>query len=128
MRGTILAVIVAASLGACRDRDNNNTADLRTLDADELARQGKLTLGDSQVVVALRSPKQVGRIIYEAPTDLSLANAMRTRPDLFPSDTTRRATTGAMGATARTPAARDSTGGDATADTSGGAARPRRRP
>ena len=115
------AIVLAAgvALGGCKDRDNKT--DLRTLDADELARQGKLTLGDSQVVTALQSPKQVGRIIYEAPEDLSLANAQRMRRDLFPSDTTR--TNPASGIVRR-----DSTGGDATADTSGGAvkSRPRR--
>ena len=121
MMRRLLVIVVGASatLGACRDRDNKT--DLRTLSADEMARQGKLTLVDSQVVAALRSPKQVGRIIYEAPEDLSLANAQRTRRDLFPSDTAR---VNPSPGTVR----RDSTGGDATADTSGGAAkaRPRR--
>ena len=120
MRRVIVLLVAAATLGACRDRDNKT--DLRTLDANELARQGKLTLGDSQVVTALRVPQQVGRIIYEPPTDLSLTNAMRTRPDLFRGDTTRR------DMSRRAGAPRDSTGGDATADTSGGAARPRRTP
>jgi hypothetical protein len=120
-RRSILAVLlVSAALGACRDRDDRT--DLRTLSTDEMARQGKLTLADSQVVTALRSPTQVGRIIYEAPEDLSLANAQRMRRDLFPSDTAR---TNPASGTAR----RDSTGGDATADTSGGAVKPRpRRP
>ena len=121
MMRRLLVVVLGASAtsGACRDRDNKT--DLRTLSADEMARQGKLTLVDSQVVTALRSPKQVGRIIYEAPEDLSLANAQRTRRDLFPSDTAR---VNPSSGTVR----RDSTGGDATADTSGGAAkaRPRR--
>ena len=110
------ALVIA--LGACRDRDQKT--DVRTLSADELARQGKLTLGDSQVVLALRAPQVAGRIIYDPPVDLSLSNAMRTRPDLVRPDTTRRDT--------RATTRRDTTGGDATADTSGGAARPRRRP
>ena len=56
---------------------------------------------------------------------LSLANAQRTRHDLFPSDTARTNPASGTSGTAR----RDSTGGDATADTSGGAAKPRpRRP
>jgi hypothetical protein len=116
-----VAVAAAISLGACRENDQKT--DVRTLDADELAREGKLTLADSQVVMALRSAKDPGRIIYDAPTDLSLASAMRTRPDLVRGDTTRRDTS-------RTAARRDTTGGDATADTSGGAARarPPRRP
>ena len=110
----------AVALGACRDRDAKT--DLRTLDADEMARQGKLTLADSQVVTALRAPKDSGRIIYHAPVDLSLASAMRTRPDLVRGDTTRRDTSRTA-----TTTRRDTTGGDATADTSGGAAR-RKRP
>jgi hypothetical protein len=116
----LIVLGLAAALGACKDGDKKT--DLRTLSAEEMARQGKLTLGDSQVVAALRSPTQVGRIIYEAPEDLSLASAQRMRRDLFPSDTAR--TNPASGTAAR----RDSTGGDATADTSGGAAkvRPRR--
>ena len=119
-RSTLAVLFVSVALGACRGREDRT--DLRTLSADELARQGKLTLADSQVVRALESPKQVGRIIYDAPEDLSLANAQRTRRDLFPSDTAR---TNPASGTAR----RDSTGGDATADTSGGAMRPRpRRP
>ncbi|HUQ83739.1 MAG TPA: hypothetical protein VM076_21485 [Gemmatimonadaceae bacterium] len=114
------AVIVAAlALGGCRD--HSGAAGLRTLDADELARQGRLTLADSQVVNALRTPQAPGRIVYDAPVDLSFANAMRMRPDLVRRDTTRRDTSRAV-------TRRDSTGGDATADTSGGAVRPRRRP
>ena len=113
----MIALAAGIALGGCRDRDNRT--DLRTLDADELARQGKLTLADSQVVAALRSPTQVGRIVYDAPQDLSLATAQRTRRDLFPSDSAR---VNPASGTAR----RDSTGGDATADTSGGAAKARR--
>jgi hypothetical protein len=116
--GRLVAVLcMAAALGGCRDRSNKT--DLRTLDPEELAREGKLTLGDSQVVAALRTPNQPGRIIYDPPVDLSLANAMRTRPDLFPRDTARTNTD-------RPAARRDSTGGDATADTSGGAVKPKR--
>jgi hypothetical protein len=119
--GRLVAVLcLAAALGGCKDRSNKT--DLRTLDPDELAREGKLTLGDSQVVAALRTPNQPGRIIYDPPVDLSLANAMRTRPDLFPRDTAPKSA-------ARPAARRDTTGGDATADTSGGVVKPRpRRP
>ena len=76
------ALVIA--LGACRDGDQKT--DVRTLSADELARQGKLTLGDSQVVLALRAPQVAGRIIYDPPVDLSLSNAMRTRRFRLPSD------------------------------------------
>lgn len=112
------ALVLALASGAgCRDRGEN--VDVRTMDADELARSGKLVRADSEILAAMRDPATPGRIIYDPPTDLSLANAMRTRRDLFPGDTTRRDTT-------RASTQRDTTGGDATADTSGGAARPRR--
>lgn len=115
-----LALPVAAALGACRgDRGDNGRARVRTPDVDELAREGKLVLGDSQVVQALRSPNAPGRIIYDPPVDLSLANAIRMRPDLMKGDTTRRDTS-------RIATRRDTTGGDATVDTSGGAPRPKR--
>jgi hypothetical protein len=114
-----VALTLSAALGAgCKERSGK--ADVRTLDADEMARQGKLTLADSQVVSVLRVPPDSGRIIYDRPVDLSLANAMGTRPDLVGADTAGRDTN-------RATARRDTTAGDATADTSGGAAR-RRRP
>jgi hypothetical protein len=110
-----VALALCGALGAaCGDRPD--AVDVRTLDPDDMARLGKLTPTDSQVVSALRAPEAPGRIIYEPPVDLSLANARRTRRDLFPGDTTRRDASGAS-------TARDTTGGDATADTSGGAAR-----
>ena len=114
-----MAFALVCSLGAaCRDRPEN--VDVRSLDREEMARLGKLTPADSQVVMALRDSTTTGRIIYDPPVDLSLANARRTRRDLFPGDTTLRDTS-------RASTTRDTTGGDATADTSGGAAR-RRRP
>jgi hypothetical protein len=122
MRGRAVVLVgVALALGSsCRDRSNNT--DLRTLDADEMARQGKIVLADSQVVSSLRTPNVPGRIVYDKPVDLSLANAIRTRPDLVKADTSR---VNPSGPTAR----HDTTGGDATADTSGGAVKPRpRRP
>ena len=114
-----IAVALTWALGiACGG--NDRAGGIRETDDDEQRRAGVLALGDSQVVAALKAPEVPGRIIYDPPTDLSLANAMRTRPDLVRGDTARR---DASGATTR----RDTTGGDATADTSGGAAR-RRRP
>jgi hypothetical protein len=108
------------TLGAgCRNTDRNDGR-ARVRSAEELAREGKLTLGDSHVVAALVTPKVPGRIIYDPPEDLSLSNAMRMRPDLVKGDTTRRDTI-------RAATRRDTTGGDATADTSGGAVR-RKRP
>ena len=116
---TAIAVALASALGiACGG--NDAAGGIRETDEDEQRRAGMLALGDKQVVEALQAPQAPGRIIYDPPTDLSLANAMQTRPDLVRGDTTRRDTS-------RTAARRDTTGGDATADTSGGAAR-RRRP
>lgn len=115
---SVVLTVALTSGGGCRDRGEN--VDIRTMDADELARSGKLVRADSEVLASMRDPAAPGRIIYDPPTDLSVANARRTRRDLFPGDTTRRDTT-------RTATRRDTTAGDATADTSGGSAR-RRRP
>lgn len=104
---------------SCRAGDRNDER-ARVPSPDELAREGRLDLSDNQVVAALLTPKVPGRIIYDPPEDLSLANARRMRPDLVSGDTTRRDTS-------RAATRRDTTGGDATADTSGGAAR-RKRP
>ena len=82
-----------------------------------MASQGKLVLADRQVVSALLTPKLPGRIIDDKPVE-SLANAMRTRPDLVKADTSRVNPS-------RPTARRDTTGGDATADTSGGAVKRR---
>jgi hypothetical protein len=117
MAAAVLACGVTLG-AACRDGDRNDDR-ARLPSADELAREGKLTLGDSEVVAALVTPKVPGRIVYDPPEDLSLANAMRMRPDLVKGDTTRRDTSHAA-------TRRDTTGGDATVDTSGGAVRRKR--
>jgi hypothetical protein len=116
---TAIALALASALGAACG-GNNEAGGVRKADEDEQRPTGSLAFADSQVVAALTAPQVPGRIIYDPPTDLSLANARRTRPDLVRGDTTRRDSSA-------TPTRRDSTGGDATADTSGGAAR-RRRP
>ena len=116
---TAISLVLICALGsACRG--NSGAGGISETDTGEQRRTGMVVLGDSQVVAALKAPAGPGRIIYDPPTDLSLANAMRTRPDLVRGDTSRPDT-------GRTATRRDSTGGDATADTSGGAAR-RRRP
>jgi len=109
---------LAPALGAC-NREGRDRTDVRETSADERRRAGMLVLADSSVLDPLMAPRGPGRVIYDPPVDLSLANAQRTRPDLVRPDTTRRDTSSAT--------RRDTTGGDATADTSGGAAR-RRRP
>ena len=117
MSAAVIGLGVTLGTG-CRDRDQSDQR-TRVPSADDLAREGRLTLGDSQVVKGLATPKAPGRIIYDPPEDLSLANAERMRPDLVKGNTTRRDTSHAT--------RRDTTGGDATVDTSGGAVR-RRRP
>lgn len=82
----------------------------------------KSALLDEEVVKEMRAPDTIGRIIYEPPADLSLASAQLRRPDLVKPDTAQRGR-----ATGPVPR-RDTTAGDATADTSGGAARPQPRP
>jgi hypothetical protein len=110
-----VAIALAALAAGCRGDEEGRIVER---DEDARARQGTYLLADSNVVAELRAPANPGRIIYDAPTDLSYANAQRTRPDLVRGDTARRDTTA-------TRAARDTTGGDAAADTSGGAARRR---
>ena len=48
-------------------------------------RQGAATgmLADSAVLAAMRSVDTAGRIIYDPPADLSLANAQKRRPEIF---------------------------------------------
>jgi hypothetical protein len=115
IRVVSVALIASVVLG-CGD-----AGDVRELpDGAEGAQRSALL--DQEVVKEMRSPDTIGRIIYEPPADLSLASAQLRRPDLVKPDTTRRGR-----ATGPTPR-RDTTGGDATADTSGGAARPQPRP
>lgn len=117
--GTVVAIALAAlAAGGCGRGDDDGRIVER--DEDVRARQGTYLLADSNVVAELRAPTAPGRIIYEKPVDLSYANAQRTRPDLVRGDTARRADTAATRSTVR-----DTTGGDASADTSGGAARAR---
>lgn len=114
-----IALALAAALGmACGG--NDQVGSVREADEAEQRRAGVSAPIDQEVVEALKVPQGLGRIIYDPPSELSLANAMRTRAYLVGGDTTAPITT-------RSAARRDTTAGDATADTSGGAAR-RRRP
>ena len=40
-------------------------------------------LADSAVLAAMRSVDTAGRVVYDPPPDLSLANAQKRRPELF---------------------------------------------
>jgi hypothetical protein len=114
----LVAATLVASGAACHsERQGDERA--RAPSVEVQARRGELTFADSQTVIALRAPKAPGRILYDHPEDLSITNAMRMRPDLVKPDSSRRDTS-------LTKTRRDSTGGDATADTSGGAAKPKR--
>jgi len=116
----VMGAALLVTLGAACDRERSSVANVRLASVEEQAKRGRLTFADSQTVKALRAPNVPGRIVYDPPEDLSIANAMRTRPDLVKADTSTRDTS-------LTRTHRDTTGGDATADTSGGAARRRRR-
>ncbi len=118
-RSTIVAAVIAlitASAAACGGDEGR----IREQDEDQGRRAGTSLLADKNVVDALKAPQTPGRIIYDPPTDLSYANAQRTRPDLVRPDTSRR------GDTSKVTVRRDTTAGDAAMDTSGGAARPRK--
>jgi hypothetical protein len=127
---TVIA-LAAACTAACRG-DAGGVRDRR----EATIREQRASLaGDSAVVAALRTPAASGRIIYDPPEDLSIENARARRPDLTNLDTIRARVAAAAKAAAANPlpgarkgkAPRDTTAGDAAADTSGGAAR-RRRP
>lgn len=112
----VVVAVSAVLLAGCK----RETGEIRERTDAERARAGMLMLGDSSVVAELKSPAAPGRIIYDPPVDLSYATAQRTRRDLVRGDTIPRDTT------TRKSGIRDTTAGDASVDTSGGAARPRR--
>ena len=111
--------LAAATTAACRD-DRVDDGSIRVPDNNRLLKQGMAALADEDVVKAMRTPDTIGRIVYDPPVDLSYANAQRMRPDLVRPDTVPRRDTSAA---ARPASARGQTGGDASRDTSGGAAR-----
>ena len=51
-------------------------------DDEKLDFQEGVAIADEDVVNSLKTPNAPGRIVYDAPIDLSYANAQRTRPDL----------------------------------------------
>jgi hypothetical protein len=70
-RITALASVAVVMVASCGDDD----VDVREGPSGMLA--------DSTVLAAMRSVDTVGRIIYEAAPDLSLASAQQRRPDIF---------------------------------------------
>jgi hypothetical protein len=78
-------VVVAAYTSACgRDED----VDIREPSAE--ATDAKLATMDEDVLKAMAEPKEPGRIIYDAPPDLSYASAQLRRPDLVRPDTSKK--------------------------------------
>jgi len=135
-------MVLAATLGVACGGDDGREPGLKdrtgATGAQELR---KVTLEDQKTVAALASKDTPGRVVYDAPVDLSYANAVAKRPDLTNLDTIK-ARAAAAAAAAKTAASataaqttpapgpqpgasgqRDKTGGDASTDTSGGAAR-----
>ena len=83
--GTLVLAIAGLFAGvACREppRERAEANARRLGDGARVAR--------TDVVRALASPDTAGRLIYDAPTDLSYTRARATRPDLVPRDTARR--------------------------------------
>ena len=66
-----LSIATALALVACKDDE----VDVREAASGMLA--------DSAVLAAMRSVDTAGRIIYDAPPDLSLASAQQRRPEIF---------------------------------------------
>jgi hypothetical protein len=92
----LCVLALALALAACGDDD----VDIREGEARGM-------LADSAVLAQMRDTFTVGRIIYDAPPDLSIGSARQRRPDIFrpppaagapaarpgaqPADTTQRA-------------------------------------
>ncbi|MGI9075787.1 MAG: hypothetical protein ACR2G6_00485 [Gemmatimonadaceae bacterium] len=103
----VLAAFTLAVAGACGSADD---ADSR----EQAASTGgtKLATMGEDVLKMMAEPKVPGRIIYDAPTDLSYASAQLRRPDLVRADTARRSGQAAPKDTTRgEEAAKPGTGG-----------------
>lgn len=70
-RISALAIMAVFALASCKD------------DEAGMREGASGMLADSTVLQAMRSVDTVGRIIYEAAPDLSLASAQQRRPDIF---------------------------------------------
>ena len=121
-RTAVLSIALALATGACRDEVDDGS--IQVPSDNQRLKQEMATMAGQDVVTALGMPDSIpGRIVYDPPPDLSYASAQRMRPDIVGRDTA--AQRGAA-ARARSSTVRDTTAGDASADTSGGAARARR--
>ena len=66
-----LSIAAALALVACKD------------DEVDVRERASGMLADSAVLAAMRSVDTAGRIIYDAPPDLSLTSAQQRRPEIF---------------------------------------------
>ncbi len=80
----VIAVLAIAASGAC---GGTNDAD----HSEQAATAGdtKIAVMNDDVLKAMAEPREPGRIIYDAPTDLSYASAQLRRPDLVKPDTSK---------------------------------------
>ena len=130
VRLTAAALLALAACGACGD-PNRGAGGLDERSERERMAEAMSGAGRDEVVAKARTPQGAPdgdpRIIYSPPPDLSYASAQLRRPDIVRPDTSRMR--GAVPGGPPLPSAiQDTTAGDASADTSGGAARRARRP
>ena len=86
---SVMAVLAIAASGAC---GGTNDADDR--EQASTAGDTKSAMMNDDVLKAMAEPKEPGRIVYDAPIDLSYASAQLRRPDLVKPDTSKGATSG----------------------------------
>jgi hypothetical protein len=70
-RIAVLSIAVVLALVACGE------------DEVDVREGASGMLADSAVLAAMRSVDTAGRIVYDPPADLSLANAQKRRPEIF---------------------------------------------
>lgn len=88
-RRMILAMIAILAMAAASACGRDEAGGIREPSA--AAGNSKLAAMDEDVLKAMAEPKEPGRIIYEAPQDLSYESARLKRPDLVRPDTSKRA-------------------------------------
>jgi len=104
---SVIAVLAIAVSGACGGTNDEQAAS---------AGDTKTAMMNDAVLKAMAEPEEPGRIIYDAPTDLSYASAQLRRPDLVKPDTSK-------GATSMRAAPKDTTKGEEAAKPGTGGSR-----
>jgi hypothetical protein len=84
---SLVLVGLAASAGGCGE-----AGQIRRVEDEEQQLTAAPSL-DAELIATLKSPEAPGRLIYDAPPDLSLANAQKMRPDLARPDAAPKADT-----------------------------------